>query len=113
MIVTTDGGANWKPLAAKVLPPALSSGGLRGQRHLPRRMEKKVSATVVMKQRVPDTVSFLPTVACAVVGRRARAPTRLIPEAELQAALKPIKSPFPPNFFSETNKRFAERLRGQ
>ena len=27
MIVTTDGGANWNPLAAKLLPPALSGEG--------------------------------------------------------------------------------------
>jgi photosystem II stability/assembly factor-like uncharacterized protein len=27
MIVTTDGGANWQPLAAKILPPALSGEG--------------------------------------------------------------------------------------
>jgi photosystem II stability/assembly factor-like uncharacterized protein len=27
LIVTTDGGAHWKPLAAKVLPPALSGEG--------------------------------------------------------------------------------------
>jgi predicted phage terminase large subunit-like protein len=34
-----------------------------------------------------------------------------IPEAELQASKKAIKSPFPANFFSEENKRNAERMR--
>ena len=27
LLVTTDGGANWKPLAAKTLPPALAGEG--------------------------------------------------------------------------------------
>jgi hypothetical protein len=51
--------------------------------------------------------------ACAVVGRRTPAPAPLIPEPELLASRKAMRSPFPKDFFEQANKRNAERLRGQ
>jgi hypothetical protein len=50
---------------------------------------------------------------CAVVGRRTPAPAPLIPEPELQASKKTMRSPFPAGFFEQETRRNAERLRGQ